>query len=234
MDELGKVDRVNWPGWCLCFVFGLLDAICYLALGGAFAGLMAGNLVLMGLSLGDFGLHAASFVYLFPILGFTLAAVVAGAVRPGTTFQSLKLDLLWTGWSILLATCLIVWSGDPEHVTAIGWLVVTTTAACLGFLSGALFLSRRYRHDTQERANFLSDGLSHLVSYHAAGSKVFAILMFLFGAVVGGLIYHSAGIGYAFTLALVVSLVSIIGEVKTRVLAHSDVNTSPPSMTQSP
>jgi uncharacterized membrane protein YoaK (UPF0700 family) len=211
----------HWSGWGLCFVFGLLDAVCYLALGGAFAGLMAGNLVLMGLSLGDFGLHAPSFVYLFPILGFTVAAAVAGAVRPGTTFRSLKLDLLWTGWSILLATCLIVWSGNPVHVAAIGWLVVTTTAMCLGFLSGALFLSRRYPEDTQDRTNFMADGLSHLVSYHAAGSKVVAVLMFLGGAITGGWIFHSVGIGYAFSLALVVSLLSIMGEVRGGSLAAS-------------
>lgn len=209
----------HWPGWGLCFVFGLLDAVCYLALGGAFAGLMAGNLVLMGLSLGDFGLHAPSFVYLFPILGFAVAAAVAGAVRPGTTFRSLKLDLLWTGWSILLATCLIVWSGNPVHVAAIGWLVVTTTAMCLGFLSGALFLSRRYPEDTQDRANFMADGLSHLVGYHAAGSKVVAVLMFLGGALSGGWIYHEVGLGYAFSLALLVSLLSIMGEVSSSSLA---------------
>ena len=204
----------NWPGWGLCFVFGLLDAVCYLALGGAFAGLMAGNLVLMGLSLGDFGIHSASLVYLWPILGFTLSAAIAGAVRPGTTFRALKVDLLWTGWSILLATCLIVWAGDPVHVTAIGWLVVTTTACCLGFLSGALFLSRRFDEIKPTRANFLADGLSHLVSYHASGSKVIAIAFFLLGAVAGGLIVNTLGLGYAFSLALLVSLVAIWAEVK--------------------
>ena len=204
----------NWPGWGLCFVFGLLDAVCYLALGGAFAGLMAGNLVLMGLSLGDFGIHSASLVYLWPILGFTLSAAIAGAVRLGTTFRTLKVDLLWTGWSILLATCLIVWAGDPVHVTAIGWLVVTTTACCLGFLSGALFLSRRFDETKPARENFLSDGLSHLVSYHASGSKVIAIAFFLLGAVAGGLIVNTLGLGYAFSLALLVSLVAIWAEVK--------------------
>ena len=204
----------NWSGWGLCFVFGLLDATCYLALGGAFAGLMAGNLVLMGLSLGDFGLHLASLVYLLPILAFTVSAAVAGAVRPGTTFRSLKLDLLWTGWAILLATCLIVWSGDPVHVTAIGWLVVSTTAACLGFLSGAVFLSRGHEEQTESQANYLADGLSHLVSYHVSSGKVIAIGCFLLGAVAGGAIYRYVGIGYVFALALLVSLLAILGEVK--------------------
>ena len=67
--------KQNWPGWLLCFVCGLLDTTCFVALGGTFVGLMTGNLILMGVSFGELGNSSASLVFLLPL------AAIWGEVR---------------------------------------------------------------------------------------------------------------------------------------------------------
>lgn len=66
----------------LTFVTGCADAIGFLALGGAFASVMTGNLVLLGLSggsgRGQLALTSSSAIASF-IIGLLLGARIAGA-----------------------------------------------------------------------------------------------------------------------------------------------------------
>jgi hypothetical protein len=65
--------------FALSAICGLVDAACFLALGGVFAELMTGNLLLIAFALAAgnlFGAHALAC--LFAILPFCLGALVAG------------------------------------------------------------------------------------------------------------------------------------------------------------
>ena len=68
----------------LTFICGLVDAVCFLALGGLFAELMTGNLLTMAFSIGtrNFDLSIA-FTYACAIVPFCLGALVAGLVING-------------------------------------------------------------------------------------------------------------------------------------------------------
>jgi uncharacterized membrane protein YoaK (UPF0700 family) len=70
--------------FALSAICGLVDAACFLALGGVFAELMTGNLLLLAFSLAAgnlFGAHALAC--LFAIVPFCLGALVAGTWANG-------------------------------------------------------------------------------------------------------------------------------------------------------
>src|SRR5690554_3757692 len=61
-------------------ICGLIDAVCFLALGGAFAEMMTGNLLLLALSLGA-GAHFSSVDhYITAITAFTIGALLGGYI----------------------------------------------------------------------------------------------------------------------------------------------------------
>lgn len=219
--------KFNWPGWLLCFVCGLLDATCFVALGGTFVGLMTGNLILMGISLGGTGLTATSLVFLLPFFSYSAGAFVAGGLRLRTAQQPLLLDVLWVGWLILLIATVLVWVSDPHQNKMVAWLVVAVTSIYMGFQSGCLYLTRKGHMTTNVMTStlstFLADAPAQLLSRHVAWSKAVAITSFLFGAVAGGWLSHMAGIGLAYGLALLIAFIAIIGEVR-QMLRHDEAS----------
>ncbi len=70
--------------FALTAICGLIDAACFLALGGVFAELMTGNLLLLAFSLGTQTFVAANVVaYMGAILPFCLGAFSAGLLTNG-------------------------------------------------------------------------------------------------------------------------------------------------------
>lgn len=208
--------KLNWPGWLLCFVCGLLDTTCFVALGGTFVGLMTGNLILMGLSFGELGISAASLVFLLPLAGYSLGAFASGGLR--LLKAPLFINPLWIGCLILLIATVLVWTLLPQGHGLATWLVVTATAIYMGFQSGCLYLLRKGHMTTNVMTStlsaFLADAPAQLISHHLAWSKGFAIASFLLGAVIAGVLNHTAGIGQAYTLALILAITAIWGEVR--------------------
>jgi uncharacterized membrane protein YoaK (UPF0700 family) len=62
---------------------GLVDALCFLALGGVFAEMMTGNLMLMALSIGTGSALGQSARYDPAILAFSLGALIGGRLLRG-------------------------------------------------------------------------------------------------------------------------------------------------------
>jgi uncharacterized membrane protein YoaK (UPF0700 family) len=206
----------NWPGWLLCFVCGVMDATNFIALGGTFVGLMTGNLLLMGVGLGDTGITGASLVFLLPLAGYSVGALVAGSMSAALMHRTTLIDILWTSWVLLFVVTLLVWSSDPVGVKVIGWIVVIGTALYMGFQSGALHVARKGHMTTNVMTStlttFLADAPAQMLAHHVAWHKAVAVVSFLVGAWVGSGVLGQFGIGASYGLALLTCLVAIIGE----------------------
>ena len=206
----------NWPGWLLCGVCGVMDATNFIALGGTFVGLMTGNLLLMGVALGDTGITAASLVFLLPLAGYSVGALVAGSMSAVLTHRATLVDLLWTGWALLFIVTLLVWASDPVGEKVIGWMVVMATALYMGFQSAALHLARKGHMTTNVMTStlttFLADAPAQILAHLVAWNKAVAVLSFLAGAWLGAGVLARYGIDAAYGTALIAGLLAMIGE----------------------
>jgi uncharacterized membrane protein YoaK (UPF0700 family) len=204
----------NTSGITICLVCGIIDATCFVALGGTFAGLMTGNLILMGVSLGGSAGEVTAAVFLYPLGGYAVGALLAGLWfklhRPEGAFK----HGLWFGWLVLAVTTLIAWFTPITALTVSGWLIVTLAAFYMGFQSAVLYLSKRVTITTNVMTStltsFLADYPIQLTSKTVSWHKFFALLGFLLGVVIGTLLVP-AGIHFAFLLSTILATVAIIG-----------------------
>lgn len=208
----------NVPAWLLAFVCGLLDAACFVGLGGTFVGLMTGNLILMGVSIADTGMNLANLSFLLPLLGYTLGALSAGQMNASLQRTHLTHDALWIGWFLLLITSALVWVSHPVANTAVGWFVVTATSLYMGFQSACLYLFKSTPLTTNvmtsNMTTFLADIPKQLKARRIFGEKGVAIVLFLLGVITGALFvtYHS--IALAYTTSLIIVAVAIYLQIR--------------------
>jgi len=90
-------------------VCGLTDAACYVALGGVFAEMMTGNLLLLFFHLGIGGAELRSADYVMAILAFTIGAVCGGrSVGSGHGQTRLGLGIEWVRLAAAVVLSLVV------------------------------------------------------------------------------------------------------------------------------
>lgn len=202
----------NLAGVLICGVCGLLDATCFVALGGTFVGLMTGNLILMGVAIGGDvgGLSPALFLY--PLGGYALGAFLAGVLfRVRAPVCAARLGL-WLSWWLLLGIAGYVVVGPVQVHAASGWWVVTVTAFYLGFQSAVLYLSKRVTITTNVMTStltsLLADGPTQGLRQPGIIQKLLAIGGFV-GGVVLGAVLADRGAAYAFVVAAALTTVAI-------------------------
>jgi len=103
--------------FALSSICGFVDAACFLALGGVFAELMTGNLLLIALALAGgnlFGPHALAC--LFAILPFCLGALLAGAWANGRHPLGARLIGYPVEYAAVLLATLLALVLDPQRV----------------------------------------------------------------------------------------------------------------------
>lgn len=194
-------------------ICGLIDATCFLALGGVFAELMTGNLLLVALILGS-GLLTWQLLanYLGAIIPFCLGAITAGVVANRMTTHKARLMGYPVEFAlILLATVLAVWltwdlSGVQaersvlEQANIIDGAVPAETrmtiVAILAFAMGIHNAMMRKHGVANVATNLMTLTLTALVaeSRLAGGSssdqrlRATSIALFIVGAAVGALL----------------------------------------------
>ena len=93
---------------------GLVDALCFLALGGVFAEMMTGNLLLMALSIGTGSALGQSARYIPAIVAFSLGALIGGRLLRGPQ----KLQERRIGFAvelvIIIAATALTWVSEPD------------------------------------------------------------------------------------------------------------------------
>ncbi|MDA2989492.1 MAG: YoaK family protein, partial [Actinomycetota bacterium] len=121
------------PGfYLLTAICGIVDAVCFLALGGVFAEIMTGNLMFAAFALGQ-GRFAVDFVqFAIPLACFTVGAVVGGYVLRNPRFASRRrVGFAWTAGLVIVATVLaLVW--EPSGTSAQARIVVGVLAVAMG------------------------------------------------------------------------------------------------------
>ena len=103
--------------FALSAICGLVDATCFLALGGVFAELMTGNLLLIALALASgnlFGPHALAC--LLAIIPFCLGALAAGYWANGRHPLGARLIGYPVEYAAVVLATLLAWVLDPQRV----------------------------------------------------------------------------------------------------------------------
>jgi uncharacterized membrane protein YoaK (UPF0700 family) len=111
---------------------GLVDAVCFLALGGVFAEMMTGNLLLMALSIGTGSAIGQSARYIPAIVAFSLGALLGGRLLRGPQkFQERRIGFA-VEWVLILAATTLTWTSNPDAHNLAGNVVVAMLAMAMG------------------------------------------------------------------------------------------------------
>ncbi|MEU5909433.1 YoaK family protein [Micromonospora sp. NPDC047527] len=179
----------------LTFLTGCADAIGFLSLGGAFASVMTGNMVLVGLSAGrgdaELALTSACAILSF-IVGVLAGARVVGSAQPD--------DPVWprrVTWALVLellvfVVFLVVWEVNlPAHDERVHLALLMLSAVALGVQSSAI---QRFGVPGLS-STYLTGTLTSLIAGVAARSpwrslrpKAHVLLALMTGAAIGALV----------------------------------------------
>jgi uncharacterized membrane protein YoaK (UPF0700 family) len=111
---------------------GIVDAVCFLALGGVFAEMMTGNLLLMSLSIGTGGALGDTARYLPAMLAFMCGALLGGRLLRGPhKLRERRIGFAVEGLVIVAAT-VVTWRTAPDAVNLAGHVVVVMLAFAMG------------------------------------------------------------------------------------------------------
>ena len=198
------------PGfYLLTAICGIVDAVCFLALGGVFAEIMTGNLMFAAFALGQ-GRFAVDFVqFAIPLACFTAGAMIGGYVLRSPRFSGhRRTGFVWTAGLVIVATVLaLLW--EPSGTSTDARIVVGVLAVAMG-LQNALVLE----HGVPDVAtNVMTLTLVRVLSnWSLLGGdntrwnyRVGSIVVFVAGAAVGAfLVRFGAGVGLLAAAALYV------------------------------
>lgn len=128
----GSFSDVTTGLYIITATCGLVDSVCFLALGGVFAEMMTGNLLLLALSIGSGNALGDIARYLPAIIAFMLGALVGGRILRGHK----KLQEWRAGfaleWLIVIAATVVAWRADPDGRNVAGYVVVAMLALAMG------------------------------------------------------------------------------------------------------
>ena len=111
---------------------GLVDAVCFLALGGVFAEMMTGNLLLMALSIGTGSALGESARYIPAIVAFSLGALVGGRLLRGPEKLQERRIGFAVEWLVIVAATVLASVAKPDAHNLAGQVVVAMLALAMG------------------------------------------------------------------------------------------------------
>jgi uncharacterized membrane protein YoaK (UPF0700 family) len=111
---------------------GLIDAVCFLALGGVFAEMMTGNLLLMALSIGTGNALGDTTRYLPAMVAFMVGALLGGRLLRGPQKLQERRIGFAVEWLVVLAATAIAGLANPDDRNLAGHVVVVMLALAMG------------------------------------------------------------------------------------------------------
>ncbi|EGJ79126.1 hypothetical protein STTU_6336 [Streptomyces sp. Tu6071] len=180
-----------WPLLALSLASGAVDALAVVALGGAFAGVMTGNLVFLGAALGSPGLPE----------GVAAPAAAVGGYVCGTACAAPALRARWGGplrvlgaETVVLAVVAVVWAAGRPTGSEPYVLLAGLAAAMGGQASAVLALGPAGAPTT-----FFTSTLTSLVldlarggGVRRAAAPVARLCALVLGAALAALLHHTA------------------------------------------
>lgn len=112
-------------------ICGLVDAVCFLAL-GVFAEMMTGNLLLMALSIGTGRAAGHSARFIPAIVAFSLGALLGGRLLRGPQKLQERRIGFAVEWVLIVAATAVAWVSKPDAHNLAGNAVVAMVALAMG------------------------------------------------------------------------------------------------------
>lgn len=111
---------------------GIIDATCVLALGGVFAEMMTGNLLLMAIHLGTGGQITHVERYLWPLIAFSTGAILGGRLlRAANRAEENRIGFALV-WITIAASALVCWRYEPTGQETLGRAITALLAFGMG------------------------------------------------------------------------------------------------------
>ena len=208
---LGRMMLDVRPGlYLVAAICGLIDVTCMMALGGVFAEMMTGNLLLMSIDVGSGGTFARSSRYLWPLAAFGLGAILGGRLlhaAPDRFGRAIGFVLVWFAIAGSAAVC---WRYEPNGRETLGHAITAVLAFGMGLQTAIL-----RRHGVRDLAtNVMTLTFTAVLadSRLAGGSRenmlrrVLSIVCFFSGGVTGAMLVRH---GTVYPLSLAAGLLCV-------------------------
>ncbi len=205
------------------FGCGMVDAICFAKLGGVFVSLMTGNMILLGLAIGQGRPVETYYSFLIPLAFYGLGTYMGGWITAhfaGVKTRKLGFCLVWV--LLLIAACMSLRIELPEHDVSLLILL-----AILGLSAGLQTALLQKSGLKNFASNVMTSTLtSMLVDFPGnsekprvfIGARSLSILFFLFGTI-SGAVAINWGVTAALFLSLVPFTIAILGVFREPELA---------------
>lgn len=178
------------PGlYLVSAVCGMIDVTCIKVLGGVFAEMMTGNLLLMAMDVGSGGTFARSARYLWPLAAFAIGAILGGRLLLLPQEKEVRRFAFLIVWGTITASAAICWMYEPNGRETLGHAITALLALGMGLQTAIL-----RRHGVQDLAtNVMTLTLTALLSESRLGDgsrpnvlrRVVSIAVFFTGGVIG-------------------------------------------------
>ena len=161
-----RVTRDLRPGlYLVSAICGIIDVTCIKALGGVFAEMMTGNLLLMAVDVGSGGTFDRSSRYLWPLGAFALGAILGGRLLLLPEERKVRRAAFFIVWSTILFSAGICWIYEPNGNETLGHAITAILAFGMGLQTAIL-----RRHGVQDLAtNVMTLTLTALLSESRLG-----------------------------------------------------------------
>lgn len=209
-----RVARDVRPGlYMVAAVCGMIDVTCVKALGGVFAEMMTGNMLLMAIDVGSGGTFERSSRYLWPLTAFAVGAILGGRLLHIGEEKKVRRDAFLIVWCTIAAAAAICGVYEPNGHETLGRAITALLAFGMGLQTAIL-----RRHGVQDLAtNVMTLTLTALLSESRLGEgsrpnvlrRLSSIGCFFLGAVVAAAIVRHGTVYPLGLAALVYALAAI-------------------------
>lgn len=208
------------PGlYLVAAICGIIDVTCMKALGGVFAEMMTGNLLLMAIDVGSGGTFDRASRYLWPLTAFAIGAILGGRLlQLGEERRVRRLAFLFV-LAVIVIAAVICGIYEPNGNETLGRAITALLALAMGMQTAVL-----RRHGVQDLAtNVMTLTLTALLSESRLGEgtrphvlrRALSIGCFFAGAVTAAAIVHHGTVyplGLAAILYCLAAVPLIFGE----------------------
>jgi uncharacterized membrane protein YoaK (UPF0700 family) len=217
MRQAGIIQRFRQdvrPGlYLVAAICGLIDVTCIKALGGVFAEMMTGNLILMAVDVGSGGTFERSSRYLWPLIAFAAGAILGGRLMLLPNERQVRVFAFLGVWLTIVVSAGICGVYEPNGNETLGHAITAVLALGMGLQTAVL-----RRHGVQDLAtNVMTLTLTALLSESRLGEgshpnrlrRVLSIACFFSGGVIAAALVHR-GTVYPLGLAALLYAVAML------------------------
>lgn len=191
-------------------ICGMIDVTCVKALGGVFAEMMTGNIILMAMDVGSGLTFERASRYLWPLGAFAIGAIFGGRLLLLPDDRQVRRIAFFVVWCTISFAAAVCWRYEPNGRETLGHAITALLAFGMGLHTAVL-----RRHGVQDLAtNVMTLTLTALLSESRLGEgsrrnvlrRVTSIACFFTGGVIAAALVHR---GTVYPLGLAAILYSL-------------------------